>query len=311
MNHRYQIGIKYFLVAASAGILLLPLILYGWLHFIRPPRTTQERALFQGIVYKREVHSTPRPLIIHIVSVDLSSPGVKALVTPGTSTSKKTEIPTEIDARTTSEFLQEFKLQFAVKGGFFYRFREVTPWDYYPHSGDSVNVVGQAISNGSAYSEPEPKLPVLCFNTSKGSYRAQILGGKDCPQGTVHALAGNNLLIERGNPVGLTLKAHDTDRPYPRVAVGIDKAGEKLWFVAIDGKQPLYSEGATIAELTKVILDLGADWAINLDGGGSTTLVAATPSGTSLLNSPIQAKLPMNERSVGNHIGFYALPSDK
>ena len=311
MNHRYQIGIKYLLVAARAGILLLPLILYGWLHFIRPPRTTQEQTLFQGIVYKREVRSTPRPFLIHIVTVDLSAPGVKVLVTPGTPTSKKREFPTEIDARTTSEFLKEFKLQFAVNGSFFYPFREVTPWDYSPHSGDRANVVGLAISNGSAYSPPESDFPVLCFKASKRSYRAQISGGKDCPKGTIQALAGNHLLIKGGLPVGLTLQAHDTDRPYPRVAVGLDQAGEKLWFVAIDGKQPLYSEGATIAELTKIISELGAHWAINLDGGGSTTLVAANPSGASVLNAPIHTKIPMRERPVANHIGFYALASDK
>lgn len=311
MNHRYQIGIKQLLVAAGTGLLLLPLILYAWLHFLRPPRTTQERSLFQGIVYKREARSTPRPLIIHIISVDLTAPGVKVLVTPGTPTPKKTEYPTEIDARTTSEFLKDFKLQLAINASFFYPFREVTPWDYYPRTGDRANVVGQAISNGSSYSPHESKLPILCFNASKGGYRAQIIGGRECPKGTVHAVAGNHMLVERGNPVGLTLEAHDANRPYPRVAVAMDKAGEKLWFVAIDGKQPLYSEGATIAELTKVILELGAHWALNLDGGGSTTVVAATSSGATVLNAPIHTKLPMRERPVANHIGFYALPTER
>jgi hypothetical protein len=311
MNHRYQIGIKQLLLAAGTGLLLLPLILYGWLHFIRPPRTTQERSLFQGIVYKREVRSTPRPYIIHIVTIDLTAPGVKVMVTPGTPSPKKTEIPTEIDARTTSEFLREFKLQLAINASFFYPFREVTPWDYYPHSSDRANVVGQAIANGSSYSAHESKLPVLCFNTSKGSYRAQISGGRECPKGTLHAVAGNQLLVERGNAVGLNPEVDDRNRPYPRVAAAIDKAGEKLWFIAIDGKQPLYSEGATLAELTKIILDVGADSALNLDGGGSTTLVAATPKGPTVLNAPIQTKLPMRERPVANHIGFYALPTDK
>ncbi|HEY9670865.1 MAG TPA: hypothetical protein V6D11_05445 [Waterburya sp.] len=38
MNHQYQIGTKQFLVAAGTGLLVLPLLLYGWLHFIRPSR---------------------------------------------------------------------------------------------------------------------------------------------------------------------------------------------------------------------------------------------------------------------------------
>lgn len=316
MNHQSPIGMKQVLVAAGTSLLLLPLILYGWLHAIRPPRTTQERSLFQGIAYKREIRSTPRPFIIHILTVDLTAPGVKVLVTPGESTSKTVQVSgekasTEIAARTTSEFLKEFKLQLAINGGFFYPFREVTPWDYYPRSGDRANVVGRAISNGSSYSPHESHVPTLCFNSSKGGYRVQIASGRDCPKGTVHAVSGNHLLIEQGNPVGLTLDEHDTDRPYSRVAVASDRAGEKLWFVAIDGKQPLYSEGATIAELTNIIVELGAHWAINLDGGGSTTVVAATPSGPTVLNAPTHTKLPMRERPVANHIGFYALPMDK
>lgn len=303
MNHPYQIGIKRFLVAAGTGLLALPLILYGWLHFIRPPQTTQERSLFQGILYRREVRSTPRPLMIHIVTVDLTAPGVKVLVTPG----KPSPDNTEINARTTTEFLSEFKLQLAINASFFFPFREETPWDYYPHSRDRASVVGQAISNGANYSKAEPDWPVLCFNASN---LAQILASGECPQATVHAVAGNAILVERGNPVGLNLDSRKGDfgKPYSRVAVAIDKQGKKLWLIAIDGKQPLYSEGTTLAELTKIVMELGAYTALNLDGGGSTTLVTTTPKGPSLLNAPTQTKLPMRQRPVANHLGFYALP---
>ena len=309
MNHRYQIGIEQFWMAAGTGLLLLPLILYGWLHSLRPPRTSQQRSLFQGIIYKRDVRSIPRPLAIHVVTIDLTAPGVKVLVTPGKSTPDQTKIPTEINAQTTSEFLQEFKLQLAINASFFYPFREVTPWDYYPRTGDRANVVGQAIANGSTYSAVESNFPVLCFSASEG--RAQILAKGECPKSTLHAVAGNQLLIERGNPVGLNPETRNSDnRPYPRVAAAIDKNGQKLWLIAIDGKQPLYSEGATIAELTKILTELGVHTALNLDGGGSTTLVTATENGQTVLNAPIHTKLPMRERPVANHIGFYALPKN-
>jgi hypothetical protein len=301
MNHRNQIGIKLLLVATGTGLLVLPLILYGWLHFLRPPRTTQERSLFQGIVYRREFRSTPRPFMLHLMTIDLTAPGVRVLVTPG----RPTPDNTEINARTTSEFLSQFKLQLAINANFFYPFREVTPWDYYPHSSDRVNTIGQAISKGVGYSKPESDWPVLCFNTNN---RAQIIGNGECPKGTVQGVAGKNILIERGNPVGLTLDSKDSKRPYPCVAVAIDKTGQKLWLIVIDGKQPLYSEGVTIAELTKIAINLGAYSALNLDGGGSTTLVAATSKGPTVLNAPIHTKLPMRERPVANQIGFYALP---
>jgi hypothetical protein len=305
MNQQYQIGTKPLLIATGMGILALPLILYGWLHLRRPPQTTQEQVLFQGITYKREFRSIPRPLMLHIVAIDLTAPGVKVKVTPGKPTPQKTEVPTEIDAQTTSEFLQEHQLQLAVNASFFYPFREVTPWDYYPKSGDRANVVGQAIANGSNYSNPESKFPTLCFNANN---LAQISGSGQCPQGTLHAVAGNALLVERSNPVGLQAKTADSDKPYSRVAAALTQDGKKLWLIAVDGKQPFYSEGVTLAELTEIIRELDADWALNLDGGGSTTLVAATRKGASVLNSPTHTKLPLRERPIANHIGFYALP---
>lgn len=306
MNHRYQIGIKYCLLAAGTCLLALPILLYGQLHFSRPARINQERRLFQGIVYKSDLRVTPRPLAIHIVTIDLTAPGIKVQVTPGTPTVGKQEITTEINALTTSEFLKKFKLQLAINASFFYPFREVTPWDYYPQSGNRVNVVGLAIANGSDYSQLEQSFPALCFNASN---QAQILAQGECPKGTMHGIAGNQLLIADGKPVNLnSSKITDQNKPYARAAVAIDKQGKKLWLIAIDGKQPLYSEGVTSAELTKIIQDLGAESAINLDGGGSTTLVAATDNQPSLLNAPIHTKIPMRERPVANHLGFFALP---
>ncbi len=50
--------------------------------------------------------------------------------------------------------------------------------------------------------------------------------------------------------------------------------GTKHWFIAIDGRQPGYSAGMMFSEMADFVIDkLGADNAINLDGGGSTTLV--------------------------------------
>ena len=42
--------------------------------------------------------------------------------------------------------------------------------------------------------------------------------------------------------------------------------------MTVDGRRPGYSVGATLPELAKVMLELGAAEAINLDGGGSTTM---------------------------------------
>lgn len=79
---------------------------------------------------------------------------------------------------------------------------------------------------------------------------------------------------------------------HPRTAVGYSRDGNTLYLVVVDGRQPR-SAGMTIAELAQTMRALGAWNALNLDGGGSTTLVVRD----SILNSPSD---PTGERTVGN-----------
>jgi exopolysaccharide biosynthesis protein len=62
-----------------------------------------------------------------------------------------------------------------------------------------------------------------------------------------------------------------TDGRYPRAALGISE--ESLVAVACDGRRSNVDGGLTMVELAEVLIELGAESAINLDGGGSTTLV--------------------------------------
>jgi hypothetical protein len=80
---------------------------------------------------------------------------------------------------------------------------------------------------------------------------------------------------------------------HPRTAVGWDQAGRRLLWVVVDGRHPGYSDGMTLAELERLFLDLGATHAINLDGGGSTTLVLRGR----IANRPSD---PSGERAVAN-----------
>lgn len=293
---------KRWLVAIIFGMLILPFLLYGYLYLLRPPRTDLNTTLFQGIIYQREARATPRPYMLHIVSIDLDAPGIGVLVTPG----KPRPQYGESSAMTTSEFIKEFQLQMAVNANYFGPFRENHPWDFYPQSGDKTNVIGQAISQGLVYSPPRSGWPVLCFDTNN---RAQIIESGHCPVGTLHAVTGNDMLVNRG--VAVKPDASDAEKSYPRIAVACDRTGKKLWLIAVDGKQPHYSEGVTLAELSQIILKLGADMALNLDGGGSTTIVVSDRAGVRVLNSPIHTKLPMRERPVANHLGFFAIPKQE
>ena len=72
---------------------------------LRPPRTEHSAEMFQGVSYKRQARLSPRPLMIHVVEIDLQTEGIGFLVTPADNSKGL-----EVRARTTSEFLEEFSL---------------------------------------------------------------------------------------------------------------------------------------------------------------------------------------------------------
>ncbi|MGP1387440.1 MAG: phosphodiester glycosidase family protein [Thainema sp.] len=298
-----------------AGVFLLLLVGgYSILLIRRPPRTDTGRPLFQGVHYRRQVLSQPRPLMVHVVSLDLTAPGLQLVVTPselsGVADHQALQDQYDTVAQTTSDALQRYQFQLVISGSFFYPFHEHHPLDFYPRSGDPVNVVGVAIADGQIYSDPQPDWAALCIQGQQVSITQQI----DCPAGTDYALTGREIVIETGQPVDLNPDS-DQDRLFPRTVVAIDQSQQKLWFVIVDGRQPRYSEGITLAELTPFLIELGADTALNLDGGGSTTLVIERSHANRLfaneymlLNSPIHTRIPMRQRPIANHIGVYAQP---
>ncbi|MGB6168206.1 MAG: phosphodiester glycosidase family protein [Geitlerinemataceae cyanobacterium] len=290
------------IVIVGVCLLASPLVFYGSLLLRRPPRTNLQKTLFPGITYQRQALDNPRPLMVHIVTVDLNQSGIGIQVTQGNPTPDNRETT----AQTTTEFLKEFNLQLAVNANFFFPFRENTPWDYYPRTGDRANAVGLAIADGVVYSSPEEDWPALCFSPQQ---TAEIHANGTCPPGTSHAVAGSTALVAKGQPVKLAPNTPNNDGLYSRTAIGIDATGKKLWIVAINDKQSFYSEGVTLAELTDLFLRLGVHSALNLDGGGSTSLVVDDSSRDAVvLNSPVHTKLPLRERPVANHLGFSVQP---
>lgn len=86
-------------------------------------------------------------------------------------------------------------------------------------------------------------------------------------------IGGNPTLIEAGQIVSKNVDGSGSFFiRHPRTGVGTTSDGRVL-FVTVDGRQPEYSVGMTLREFAELFQSLGADWALNLDGGGSTTMV--------------------------------------
>ncbi|GIP35399.1 phosphodiester glycosidase family protein [Paenibacillus sp. J2TS4] len=88
---------------------------------------------------------------------------------------------------------------------------------------------------------------------------------------------------------------------HPRTMLGTKQ--DKLFVVVVDGRMPGHSDGITLAEGAQYLKSLGADQAINIDGGGSSTYYARLPgdSHPSLLNRTSDGP----ERTVGNSLMLF------
>ncbi len=248
--------------------------------------------IFPGATYYRKETQTPRKIVTHVLVVDMQSAGLQFLVTPPSHSSGI------VCTRTTSKFLAEFGMRIAVNGDGFDYLDPATykPSDYCPKGGDPVKVKSYAASRGNVYSARLPGRPILYIN-------ANNVISFDTPVGKVHnAISGDRMLIIKGKAAtGL-----DNTALEPRTAVGTNQNGRWLMLVVIDGRQPGYSEGVTLAELANLLVSLKVYSGINLDGGGSSTMVIEGADGKPfVLNSPIDELQAGKERAVANHLGIY------
>ncbi|MCR4425396.1 MAG: phosphodiester glycosidase family protein [Firmicutes bacterium] len=105
------------------------------------------------------------------------------------------------------------------------------------------------------------------------------------------AFSGKPVLVERGlkSPDLARHTSIQGDRPAPRTAAGLTSDGRTLLLVVADGRQR-GARGLTLDELAAVMIDLGAFEALNLDGGGSSTLV---------FRDPLSGELSLGNRPSG------------
>ena len=93
-----------------------------------------------------------------------------------------------------------------------------------------------------------------------------------------HVINGAGLLKHKGKPITTWREAENLnpqtfiDMRHPRTVIGVDRRGA-IWLVVVDGRQPNYSIGMTLPDLVRLADRLDLQDALNLDGGGSSTMV--------------------------------------
>lgn len=267
--------------------LLLVFVVLGSARAQEPFRQLSDwQPLFQGVALVHLEASEPRPMRGHAVRVRLSTPGLRFFATPSNG-----DQPAHTNGLKTSSFLTHYHCQVAINAAPFQ--------PIYPAEGLPQEIVGLTVSDGEVVSPERPGYPALLITKDN---RVSIAEPPFSLDGVHTAVCGFNIVLRAGKPIIGRADIH------PRTAVGVTADGQTLYLLVIDGRQPDYSLGATTGEVGQWLGSLGAAEGLNLDGGGTTTLVIAEKTGFKLINRPIHAGKPGTERVSASHLGLYAPP---
>ncbi len=174
--------------------------------------------------------------------------------------------------------------------------RPVEPWA----ANDTVDVVVErVVVNGGNEAIPDG-WAVLSATGEAGTALASLTAGAPVRvvptlspslPGIKELISGRPFLIRDGQPYNLPRNDHNTAR-HPRTAIGFNKDASRIYLMTVDGRQSS-SAGMTNFEMRDLMLRMGMDEAMGLDGGGSTTMVIRGD----LVNTPSGGT---SERAVGN-----------
>ncbi|HEV7556540.1 MAG TPA: phosphodiester glycosidase family protein [Kofleriaceae bacterium] len=253
-----------------------------------PVRTEQDDP-HAGIHHETWVDSAI-PATIQLVKIDLTAGELALYATK------------EADrGLTTSDLADKLSAQVAINGGPF----QVA--DFRPE--------GLAVGDSTQWSNTADNTTAAVFHLRRVGERtvAAIIPPEvvvtldDLPDGTQGVVSGWPLLVRNGavesqfdcnDPVTIACERA------PRSAVAVSADGNTMWLAVVDGWQAA-SFGMTAAELASFLRGRGANMAMGLDGGSSSTLVM---DGT-LVNHPSDGV----QRAVANHLAikFGSLPKDQ
>jgi len=219
------------------------------------------------------------PWAVHLVSADLTRCELELVVVPAVGEDGVTRTRKTVTAMTPRGEVTPLA---GVNGDFF------APGG--SPSGPEVTANTRRSSTRPAIAWDSRRIPRIGSDT--------VSGWAGDPAQGLQVVGGFPELLDAGvrvDDLGVAERPRFAAARHPRTGVGYDPAGGLLWLVVVDGRRDPRSAGMTLPELTGLFEALGVAEALNLDGGGSSTMAL----GTRLASSPSDVT---GERPVGNSL---------
>ncbi len=264
--------------------------------------------IFQGIEQLSATNDTRSTdfsnlMVTYALRVDLREPGIQLLPSPRIE--NYTVNSRETAGMTVSRYVKNKGVQVAINAGFF------RPGEYYLPEGTPMAVSGLLISQGESVSPANASYSASLLVDSANNARILATNWPAAnTDGIQSAVSGDYPVLVDGVNIGRKyLGQGGIHSIHPRTAIGLSQDRRFLYLVVIDGRQPGYSDGAYDYETAAWLQLMGAHDAINMDGGGSTTMSIQDVTGNPRrLNSSSAVADSGRERTVGGHLGVFARP---
>jgi hypothetical protein len=221
--------------------------------------------------------SSPRNIKLKHMIIDLTSPGVEI----------KTAIAEDPDGKGPAQALLTPPVLLASKTNADYLINCSAFSDKIPGQnkygiwipGRMVKFLGLAASNGKIINPPHKDYYTSIWTDKFGKIH---FGTPNNLSDIQDGFAGFSWLIKDGK-----ITDNNNGKAHPRTAIGIEKGKQILHILIVDGRESGVSEGMTRSELALQMKKYNCYQAVNLDGGGSTCLLAKRREGNyKLLNRP-------------------------
>jgi hypothetical protein len=245
--------------------------------------------LFKGVDFATGTAdaSEPRRQQVVALRIDLADPTIQFFSTPGNGAASL-----ETFGQTTTTFVQTYAAAVGINANFF------SPVSTTPN--EPRDLSGLAVSQGTVVSPFENGRPAILISRSN---QASFAASSPANLSNVWtAVAGSDLVVLQGANKVSTNCTTAFCGPNPRSAVGVSQDNHYLYMIVIDGRQPGWSDGATLVETGDWLLRFGAWNGLNLDGGGSSAMARLQGGSAVLLNRPSGGVQRVN----GNHLGVFA-----
>ena len=232
-----------------------------------------------GVRYVKRELNEPRLMKAFLIRVDLQTPGIKFTGT-GRDPRWGEQMPDVTNRvcliRTRRQRTRDFMLEQrrpVAEGG---KGRDLVvavntepwgPWEE-PFTHRYANPYSPLISDGEVVSASGTggSAVFVVYTNGVADITGNITSNQTSQIWCAHT--GFNIIMRDGEDV-----AKPGGSLAPRTAFGLSKDRRWLYLLAVDGRQPDYSLGADMHDLVAILRDAGAWDAMNMDGGGSTTLV--------------------------------------